>query len=334
MVAIGVAFYLCWVMVRPFLAVLTWAAAFALLVHPLHARLERRTRPNAAALLSVCIVAILIVAPALFISQRLFAELSSALRAVGTDMNSIDLHAKLQQYPRMANILESLQTKLDLDQQIRTGTGLVAGKVAAWVSGSVWLFTQFFITFLTLFYFLRDRAALLGFFRRLIPLPTREIDDIFDRIGKTVNASLYGNLLVKLVQGFLGGIMFWILGLPAPALCGAAMALFAVLPVMGTAIVWLPVAILLALSGSWIKAAVIASWGALVVGLIDNLLYPLLIAGELRFHPLAVFFAIFGGLLAFGVAGVVLGPVILAITVVLLEIWEAREERRTHTTGH
>ena len=126
--------------------------------------------------------------------------------------------------------------------------------------------------------------------------------------------------------------MFWILGLPAPVLFGAATALFAVLPVMGTAIIWAPVAIFLALSGSWIKAVIRAIWGALVVGLIDNFLYPILVAGELRFHPLAVFFAVFGGLIAFGISGVVLGPVILAITVALLEIWQVRKTDIRPTT--
>lgn len=322
--AIGVAFYLCWVMIRPFLAVITWAAALAMLAHPLHAWLERRTRRNAAALISVCLVAVVIVAPAVFVGQRLFAELSETLRAAGTDLNSAGLHAKVQQYPRVMNILDWMETRLDLDQQIRAATGAVAGRVAAWVSSSVWVFTQFFLTFVTLFYFFRDRARLLKFFSRLIPLPTAETDEIFDRIAKTVNASLYGNLLVKLIQGFLGGLMFWVVGLPAPVLCGAAMALFAVLPVAGTAIIWAPGAIFLALSGSWVKALVLAVWGGLVVGLIDNFLYPILIASELRFHPLAMFFAIFGGILAFGVAGVVLGPVILAVTVALLEFWQVR----------
>ncbi len=188
----------------------------------------------------------------------------------------------------------------------------------------MWLFTQLILTFLTLYYFFRDRMGLLEFFRRFIPLSTTETDEMFGRIAQTVNSSIYRNLLVKLIQGFLGGLMFWILGLPAPILFGAAMALFAVLPVMGTAFIWAPAAIFLALSGSWIKALVLAIWGGLVVGLIDNFLYPILVAGELRFHPLAVFFAVFGGLLAFGIAGVVLGPVILAITVALLEIWQVR----------
>lgn len=323
--AIGVAFYLCWMMLRPFLAVITWGAALAILAHPLHTWLARRARPNLAALISVFLVAVVVVAPAIFLSQRLFTELSESFGAVGTDLNSVGLRAKLQQYPAMANLVEWVDARLDLDQQIRAATGAAAGKVSAWVSSSVWIMTQLVVTFLTLFYFFRDRTSFLQFFRRFIPLSTLETDEIFDRIALTVNASLYKNLFVKLIQGFLGGLMFWILGLPAPVLFGAAMALFGVLPVMGTAIIWAPAAIFLAVSGSWIKALILALWGGLVVGLIDNFLYPILVAGELRFHPLAVFFAVFGGLLAFGIAGVVLGPVILAITVALLEIWQARK---------
>jgi len=329
---IGAGFYLCWVMIRPFLTVITWAAALAILARPLHTSLERRMRPNVAALISVFLVAAIVVAPAVFISERLFAELSETLRAIGMDLDSASLHARVQQYPKVANILEWIEARLDLDQQIRAAMGAVAGQVSAWVTGSVWIITQLVLTFLTLFYFFRDRTRLLLFFRRFIPLSTAETDEMFGRIAQTVHASLYGNLLVKLIQGILGGLMFWVLGLPAPVLCGAGMALFAVLPVVGTAMVWAPAAIFLALSGSWVKAIVLAIWGELVVSLIDNFLYPILVANELRFHPLAVFFAVFGGLLAFGVAGVVLGPVILAITVALLEIWQLRRTDAIQTT--
>lgn len=321
---IAVAFYLCWLMIRPFLAVITWAAALAILGHPLHAWLERRMRRNVAALISVFLVIVIVVAPAIFLTQRLFAELSGGLGAVGTNLSTAKLQTRLQQQPAIADLLEWVETRLDLDQQIRSLAGALAGKVSGWVSGSVWILIQLALTFLTLFYFFRDREDLLRFIRRLIPLSTPETDEMFNRIAHTVNASLYRNLLVKVIQGFLGGLMFWILGLPAPVLFGAAMALFAFLPAMGTALVWAPAAIFLALSGSWIKALILAVWGGLVVALIDNLLYPILVAGQLRFHPLAVFFAVFGGLLVFGLAGIVLGPVILAITVALLEIWRLR----------
>ena len=118
--------------------------------------------------------------------------------------------------------------------------------------------------------------------------------------------------------------MFWILGLPAPMFFGAAMALFAMLPIVGTSLVWGPAAIYLLIHGSWVKALVLAAWGALVVSLIDNLLYPILVAGELRIHTLGILVSVFGGLIVFGVAGVVLGPVILASTVALLGVWRLR----------
>jgi predicted PurR-regulated permease PerM len=272
----------------------------------------------------VSLVALIVAVPAVFVSQRMLVELNSMLRGLGTTLNASDLQAQLQQHPRVANLLEWIQPRLDLGQQVQAAAGMVTGKISAWVSASVWLFTQLVLTFLTLFFFLRDRGILIESLRQLIPLSKLETDDVFDRIARTVNASLYGNLLVKVIQGVLGGGMCWVLGLPSPILLGAATALFAVVPVLGTAVVWAPAAIYLVLSGSWMKALILTFWGGLVVGLIDNFLYPVLVAGELRFHPLAVFFAVFGGLLAFGIAGVVLGPVILAITVALLEIWQVR----------
>ncbi len=324
MVGIAAASYLCWLILRPFLAVVTWAAALAILAHPVHNWLERRTRPNTAAAISVFLVAAVIVAPTVFVLQMLYAELSQTLHALGTDLSPENLQARLSHYPALANLWESIQSRLDVAQQIQAAGVAVAGRLSAWVSVSLWFLTQLVLTFLTLFYFFRDRTRLLLFFRRFTPLSTTETDEILDRIARTVNTSVYKNLFVKLIQGLLGGLMFWFLGLPAPVLFGAAMALFAILPLMGTAIVWAPAAIFLALSGSWIKAAILAIWGSLVVGLIDNFLYPFLVAGELRLHPLSVFFAVFGGLIAFGIAGVVLGPVILAITVALLELWQLK----------
>ncbi len=321
---IASAFYLCWLMVRPFVAVITWAAALAILAHPLHAWIARRMRPNAAALISVCLVSVVIVTPAVFLSQRRIVELTETLQSLGTDLNSANLHANLQQYPAIVKLLEWVETRLDVEKQIQTAAGAVAGRASAWVSGSIWILTQLVLTFLTLFYFFRDRKGLLRLLRRLIPFSATETDEMLDRIAQTIHTSVSKNLLVKLIQGFLGGLMFWILGLPAPVLFGAAMALLALLPVMGTAFVWAPAAILLVLKGSWVKAIILAIWGGVVVGLIDNFLYPLLVANDLRLHPLAVFFSVFGGLLAFGLAGAVLGPVILAITVVLLALWQLR----------
>jgi predicted PurR-regulated permease PerM len=122
----------------------------------------------------------------------------------------------------------------------------------------------------------------------------------------------------------LGGLMFWVLGIPGALLWGAVMALLAIVPVLGAFVVWVPAALFLVLQGNWGKALILTAWGAGVVSLIDNLLYPLLVGKRLRLHTLPVFIAIVGGILLFGSAGVILGPVTLAVTVALVDIWRRR----------
>jgi predicted PurR-regulated permease PerM len=129
---------------------------------------------------------------------------------------------------------------------------------------------------------------------------------------------------VALVQGLLGGLMFWLVGLPAALLWGAAMALLAMVPVLGAFLVWAPAALFLALTGRWGQAVILLVWGVGVVSLIDNLLYPILVGRRLRLHTLPVFIAIVGGILLFGSAGMILGPVALAVTVAFVEIWRRR----------
>ena len=150
------------------------------------------------------------------------------------------------------------------------------------------------------------------------------MDRVFSRVGNTVHATIYGTLVVAAIQGTLGGLMFWWLGLPAPVLWGLVMGMLAVVPVLGAFIVWIPAALLLALEGSLGKALILALWGGVVVGGIDNLIYPILVGNRLKLHTIPAFMAIVGGLIVFGASGLILGPVTLTVTVVLLEIWRSR----------
>ena len=122
--------------------------------------------------------------------------------------------------------------------------------------------------------------------------------------------------------------MFWWLGLPAPALWGVMMGLLALVPVLGAFIVWIPAAVFLALEGSWGKALVLTAWGAVVIGLIDNLLYPSLVGNRLRLHTLVVFIAILGGLSVFGAAGLFLGPALVTVALELRRMWRVRARAR------
>ena len=147
---------------------------------------------------------------------------------------------------------------------------------------------------------------------------------LFDDVIDTVHATLYGTLAVAVVQGTLGGLMFWWLGLPAPVLWGIVMGLLAVVPVLGAFIIWIPAAIFLVLEGSGGKALLLTLWGGIVVGGIDNLLYPMLVGRRLKLHTVLAFISIIGGLLVFGPSGLILGPVVFTVTRLLLEIWNSR----------
>jgi len=200
----------------------------------------------------------------------------------------------------------------------------IRSSIPGFVTGSIGAGIQLLITFFALFYFFRDRHAFLHLLRSLSPLSPAETEKVFVRVVNTIRATIFGTLLVAVVQGFLGGLMFWGLGLSAPILWGVVMALAAIVPVLGPFIVWVPAAIMLALDGHWEKALVLTAWGGVVVALIDNLLYPIFVGGKLRLHTFPVFIAIIGGLALFGASGLILGPLILAVTAALIDIWRYR----------
>jgi predicted PurR-regulated permease PerM len=180
------------------------------------------------------------------------------------------------------------------------------------------------ITLFLLFYFLRDKDRILRTLTQLVPLVPAEADIVRNDVRDAIGAIVFGTLVVAVTQGALGGLMFWWLGLPAPILWGSVMAVLAILPLFGAALVWVPAALFLAIDGDWGKALVLTAWGTVVVGLIDNLLLPMLVKNRLRVHTVVVFIAVLGGLFAFGATGAVLGPLILAIALALVDIWRRR----------
>jgi predicted PurR-regulated permease PerM len=211
---------------------------------------------------------------------------------------------------------------------VKQASQSLSEKLGSIVAGTVAIATGILITLFLLFYFFRDGQELIKSLRGLVPLSERESTEVFHRVGDTIGGIVYGTLIVALIQGALGGLMFWWLGLPGPILWGAVMAVLAVLPLFGAAIVWVPAALFLALEGDWTKALILTGWGSIVVALIDNLLYPLLVKDRLQLHTVPVFISIVGGLAFFGAAGIVLGPVVLAVAVVLLDIWRRRIAHR------
>lgn len=317
--------YICYLMALPFVPALTWAVALAVMFMPFHQWVEATVKqPNVAASTSVLVIGLIVVVPATFLGQRLMTEAVMGAETIRTRVESGEWERVVDAYPRVAPIVQRLEQQIDVPGTISRIAASLTNIIASFVAGSVIHAIGVVLTFYLLFYFLRDRRAVLSSLRSLSPLSETDMDRVFGRVGDTVHATIYGTLTVAVVQGTLGGLMFWWLGLPAPVLWGLVMGLLAVVPVLGAFIVWIPAALWLALDGSWGKALILTLWGGVIVGGIDNVLYPMLVGNRLKLHTIPAFMAIVGGVMVFGTSGLILGPVTLTVTVLLLEIWRGR----------
>jgi len=321
----GLALYLCYRLLQPFLPALAWALALAVITYPLHRKIKHYVpSESAAAGAAIMVIALIIVAPSILLAQQIVLEATQNIEQVKTEAAINRWQAVIERNRRIAPMAGWLNRHFNPRQETLRFVEQIRSSIPGFVTGSIGAGIQLLITFFALFYFFRDRHAFLHLLRSLSPLSPAETEKVFVRVVNTIRATIFGTLLVAVVQGFLGGLMFWGLGLSAPILWGVVMALAAIVPVLGPFIVWGPAAIILALDGHWEKALVLTAWGGVVVALIDNLLYPIFVGGKLRLHTFPVFIAIIGGLALFGASGLILGPLILAVTAALIDIWRYR----------
>ena len=321
--------YFCYAMAAPFMPAITGAFALAVLFAPMQTWLEGKVKnASLAAAISVLAIALIVVVPASFVTQHLVREAAAGVQMIDSKVESGEWRRNLAAQPTLAPIAAKIESELDLPGAIKTFNNWLTNAAGALVKGSLIQIVGLVLTFYLLFFFLRDRRTALHAIRALLPMAKRDVSAMFQRIADTIYATIYGTLAVAGVQGLLGGFMLWCLGVQAALMWGMVMAILAVVPVLGAFIVWIPAALFLALEGSWVKALILTLWGVFVVGTIDNLLRPILVGNRLKLHTVLVFLSVIGGLAVFGASGLVLGPIILTITILLLEIWNARSAKQ------
>lgn len=318
--------FLCVLIAWPFLGAITWALTLAILFAPLHERVEKLIKhPNTAALLSTAIVIIVVVVPAAFVIEHLITEAATGIQSLQSRVEGGELQALLDRHPALAPLGAWIDRQFDLPLIMSAVATWLSNLGAVFVKGSLLQVVEVFITFYLLFYFLRDRLAARAMIMAWLPLTKPETEHLLRRVAETIHATVYGTLAVAAVQGILGGLMFWALGLSTPLLWGLVMGLLSIVPVLGAFVVWIPAAILLLLEGSWIRGLILAAWGGLVVGSIDNVLRPMIVGNRLRLHTIPAFISIIGGLLLFGAPGFILGPLAATMTMLVLEFWTRHE---------
>lgn len=337
LVVTAAAIYLNWLMLVPFIGVLAWAAVLVIVFYPVHKRIVARTHsPGWSALLSSLLVLVTILIPLTLIMLALLAEVSKfadqlqeLVARSGGGSNLLDPNSPMTgRYVRWIEQyvdLTPLRSQEFVVERLRNLSGTIASSTLGFVGGLLGAVVQIFFIIFTMYYLFRDGHSIRKALYDLLPLERTQAHDIFVRTRDVVSASVYGVLIIALIQGALGGLAFWVLGLPSPLLWSVVMTLFSLIPMAGAFIVWVPAAIYLAVSGSLVKAAILTAWGALVIGSADNFLRPKLVGEKTRLHELLIFFSVLGGLQVFGVLGLVLGPVVVAVTLALLDIFRQAE---------
>jgi len=340
---------LAWALFRifePFLAPVLWALLLAFMLFPINRWLRQRLhgRNGAAALLLTLAVVVGIVVPTALLAFAFLRQGSELLTKVSAaaEQYKIARPSDILNLPIVNRPLHWIQEKMPVttDQlQQRLGDGvahlqqfLVASGRALLV-GALSLLVNLALTLFLLFFFFRDGDAFGARLLRVIPAADRRKQLLIDHLSSVTKAVVMGSLLTGLAQGALIAVAFWIVGLPSPVVFGFVAAVLALLPIGGTAFVWIPGAIALGVGGHWGGCVFLTVWGALVVGSADNFLRPLLISGRAQISTLPVFFGVLGGLAAFGMIGMFLGPLVIAMALALLGFAEESRESGIEKQG-
>ncbi|MFL6447599.1 MAG: AI-2E family transporter [Bryobacteraceae bacterium] len=306
----------------PFFPAITGAIALTVAVRRPYTWLEKRLRNRTlAAAVGVLLVVLLILGPVLLVVQSLGHRVAAAAAAIQSGSAQDWATETISRFPRLNRLVDQVLGVVNLRQAAQGTAGFIANRIKGLLTGSVATVTQGVLMLFTLFFVLRDRHQAAAMFRSILPLSEAQRDHLTERMQNTIEATMQGSVTIAAIQGTLGGVMFWILGVPSAAFWAFTMAILATIPSLGTFLVWMPVAVYLAVSGHWVKGLILAGWGASVIGTVDNLLYPTLVGKKMQLHTVPVLFAVLGAVGLFGISGIVLGPLILTSGVTLVRFW-------------
>ena len=335
LVLVSLAFF--WVL-WPYYGAVFWGSVLAILFNALFLRLLRKMpqKRTLAALLTLSIILVLVILPVGLISALLTQEAASVYQRVQSGELSFGRY-----FQQIYNALPSWVNGI-LDRSGLDNLGLIQDRVTSSLTqGSQFIATQalnigqnafdffvsFFIMLYLLFFFLRDGGALSRRIKEAIPLEAEIKRDIFSKFTTVIRATVKGNIVVAMLQGALGGLIFWFLGIHAPVLWGTLMAFLSLLPAVGAAMVWIPVAIYFLATGAIWQGVLLIAYGVLVIGLVDNILRPVLVGKDTKMPDYVVLVSTIGGMSLFGLNGFVIGPVIAAMFMAAWDIFmKAREE--------
>lgn len=326
--------YACYLLITPYLNSIVIAFIISLLIYPLHEKLEQRwaNHKNLTAIVSCILLTFVIVIPLLTIFAAIIQQGTHFSESVYKWINNDGLNSLLS-HPYVTKAIDFVGQYLPFEsinpQQItekaakfisQFGSNLVS--ISASILGDATNFIMnFFLMLFVLFFLLRDNTRIVDSMRHILPLSRSQEDRLLVEIKSVSKSAVMGSFLTAIAQGIVGGFGLWVVGFPG-LFWGTMIGAASFIPVGGTALVWVPAAIYLILTGDIGWGLFLIAWGVAVIGSIDNILRPLLMKGAGGMDTLMMFFALIGGIQFFGLIGLIYGPLIFAITIVLFKMYE------------
>lgn len=339
---VSVAFF---IVLKPFFGTIFWACAITIIFYPMHLKLlaKFRGRPNLTALTTLTACILIVVLPVIFLISSAVSEGAGLYNKLESgEVNPAQYIEQIRTaFPGAQQTLERFGVDVAKVKESALSATMASGKWLAQNALSIGqntfkLLLNICLMLYLIFFLLRDGEYLLALLIRALPLGDDRERLLFAKFSEVTRATIKGNLVIAIIQGSLGGLIFWILGIPGALLWGVIMAMFSLIPAIGPAIIWLPVAIYLFATGDSVKALILAGFGAGVIGLIDNFMRPMLVGRDTKLPDYIVLLSTLGGLGVFGVNGFVIGPLVAALFIAFWGIFirEVNVPERTRATDH
>nr|WP_238858401.1 AI-2E family transporter [Faunimonas pinastri] len=320
----------------PYYSAVLWAVILAIIFQPMHRALENRLprRANVAALLSVLVCILLAIIPVAVLMTSLVQEGVTVVQKVH-DRN-IDFGEYFTRF--QAAIPESIKGWMNdagvdlgivrekLSSAAMQASQLVAGRALSIGQNTLQFVVSFGIMLYLLFFLFRDGRRISRAIRASMPLSHEYTNQLLGKFAAVVRATVKGNVIIAVVQGVIGGVTFWLIGIEGALLWGVLMAFLSLLPAIGAAVVWAPVALYLLVTGSYIKGIILIFVGVAVIGLVDNLLRPPLVGKETKLPDYVVLISTVGGMSLLGINGFVIGPLIAALFIAAWTLFRTEQE--------
>lgn len=328
----GLLLYICWLMLTPFISILLWSAILVFIFNPLYKKLLKKTGNHPVSAITTILAALVIfIIPLMIISASAISELSGfsgisadEIKLILTDFKNSRLSFIYDYLNRFVNIDNFLKPE-DIKSVISKFSDLIFSASMYLIEGAFGLVVSLVISVFVMFYLFRDSDKILNDIPEILPMDNSQAKLLFSETSDLINATIRGTLFIALIQGVLTGIIFWLLGVPGFILLGMLAMIFSMIPSGGTAFITVPVIIGLLISGDIWRAVILSAYAAFVIGMVDNFLLPKLIKQKVKMNELFIFFSVLGGLQLFGLLGLFLGPIVLALALGVFKVFRGRK---------